>query len=248
MIENPDTTLTELTRRLVERFAPDRIVLFGSRARGDHHPESDYDVMVVLGQSLHSQDAVRDAVQDIGASVDVFVGTRERFERRRSDVGTLEYAADQEGHILYSSAPVLEPRRVRELPSEPSSEPPPSFAEWIARAHRDFTVMEVVLKHAPDVRDAAVFHAHQGVEKMLKAVLVSRHVPPPRSHELTSLCAALPNELRGDARLQEACIGLQRLWPSSRYPDEPVPTDQQVSQAVEWARRARDVVSNLIAL
>jgi HEPN domain-containing protein/predicted nucleotidyltransferase len=244
MIENPDATLAELTRRLVERFAPERIVLFGSRARGDHHAESDYDLMVVLGQPLHSQDAVRDAVQDIGASVDVFVGTRERFERRRSDVGTLEYAADHEGQVLYSRDPVPESRRVRETPSDP----PPSLGEWIARAQRDFTVMDVLLVHAPDVRDAAVFHAHQAVEKTLKAVLVSRHVPPPRTHDLTRLFVELPDELRGDARLEKACHGLQRLWPSSRYPEAPVPTDQEVNQAVEWARRARDVVSSIIAV
>jgi HEPN domain-containing protein/predicted nucleotidyltransferase len=238
MIENPDATLTELTRRLVERFAPERIVLFGSRARGDHHGESDYDLMVVLGQSLHSEDVVWRAVQNLGASVDVFVATLERFEQRRSDVGTLEYVADHEGRIVYSRAPVPEPRRPRKTPNEP----PPSLNEWIARARGDFTAMEILFSHMPRVDDAAVFHAHQGVETMLKAVLVSRHVPPPRTHDLTTLFAALPNELRSDARVEEACIGLQRLWPSSRYPEAPVPTDQQVTQAVEWARRARAAV------
>ena len=42
-----DPVLGALARAIVERFAPERIVLFGSRARGDHHTDSDYDVMVV---------------------------------------------------------------------------------------------------------------------------------------------------------------------------------------------------------
>jgi len=39
MIEIQDATLAELAGALVEPFAPERIILFGSRARGDHHPD-----------------------------------------------------------------------------------------------------------------------------------------------------------------------------------------------------------------
>src|SRR5436305_6746612 len=98
MIETQDAVVAEVTRVLVARFAPERIVLFGSRARGDNHAESDYDLMIVVdGQPPPSEDVVRGAVQDFLTDVDVVVDTCERFERRRTDVGTLEYAADQEG-------------------------------------------------------------------------------------------------------------------------------------------------------
>ena len=43
--------LVELVRRLVETFHPERIYLFGSRARGEGSPHSDYDLMVVVAQS-----------------------------------------------------------------------------------------------------------------------------------------------------------------------------------------------------
>jgi HEPN domain-containing protein/predicted nucleotidyltransferase len=249
MIENQDATLSDLTHALVDRFAPERILLFGSRARGDHHPESDYDVMVVLSQSPqgkpaeHSEDVVRRAAQDIRPNVDVFVDTSEQFERRRTDVGTLEFAADHEGRVLYMRTSASEPRHVRETPLGP----PESLKEWIARAQSDFTAMtELARSGAPGIRDAIVFHAHQGVEKMLKAVLVARHVPPPRTHDLTQLLPRLPIESRDDPRLDEACRGLHALWPNSRYPREAVPTTEQVDQAVGWARRAREIVSAVI--
>jgi HEPN domain-containing protein len=105
-----------------------------------------------------------------------------------------------------------------------------------------------VSTHAPDVRDAAVFHAHQAVEKMLKAVLVSCAVPPPRTHDLTRLISQLPARLRNDARLETACRGLQSLWAGARYPEEPVPTEPQVKQAVEWAQQAREVVRSVVAV
>lgn len=37
----------EVVRRIVAVADPDRIILFGSRARGDHRPDSDVDLLVV---------------------------------------------------------------------------------------------------------------------------------------------------------------------------------------------------------
>lgn len=45
-----DPILDEIVRRLVCEFAPERIYLFGSQARGDAGPDSDYDLMVVVGK------------------------------------------------------------------------------------------------------------------------------------------------------------------------------------------------------
>ena len=43
-----DPVLTEVVRRLVGAYRPDYIYLFGSVARGDAGPDSDYDIMVVV--------------------------------------------------------------------------------------------------------------------------------------------------------------------------------------------------------
>ncbi len=39
----PDALLAEVVRRLIEAYQPERIHLFGSKARGDDGPDSDYD-------------------------------------------------------------------------------------------------------------------------------------------------------------------------------------------------------------
>ena len=43
-----DSPLAEVTRRLAEAFRPEEIYLFGSRVRGEDHPDSDYDLMVIV--------------------------------------------------------------------------------------------------------------------------------------------------------------------------------------------------------
>lgn len=43
-----DPVLAEIVRRLVEAYRPERIYLFGSRARGQVSPDSDYDLLIVV--------------------------------------------------------------------------------------------------------------------------------------------------------------------------------------------------------
>ena len=43
-----DPKLAEVVRRLVKAYAPERIYLFGSVARGENRPDSDYDLMVIV--------------------------------------------------------------------------------------------------------------------------------------------------------------------------------------------------------
>jgi HEPN domain-containing protein len=158
-------------------------------------------------------------------------------------VGTLEYVADREGRILYMRVASPDRRLVRETPNMP----PESLKDWLARAESDFTAMEELARAGrSSVYDAIVVHAHQGVEKLLKAALVAAGTQPPRTHALTDLLPRLPQPPRDNRSLRDACAGLQNLWPASRYPHEPMPTREAVDQAVAWADTARDVLESAI--
>ncbi len=50
-ISADDPMLVEIVRRLVAAYHPERICLFGSKARGEAGPDSDYDLMVVVPDS-----------------------------------------------------------------------------------------------------------------------------------------------------------------------------------------------------
>jgi hypothetical protein len=56
----------------------------------------------------------------------------------------------------------------------------------------------------------------------------------------------LPNELRPIRCFAKAAPPLAALWPSTRYPHEPLPTEEQVEQSVAWARLARAILSAAI--
>ena len=102
-----DHTLDRMVKRLVSRFSPDQIILFGSHARGTARPESDIDLLVVLplsGSKRAKQVEMRVALHDIRVPKDIIVATPEEIARRRNIVGTLIRPALREGKVLYARA------------------------------------------------------------------------------------------------------------------------------------------------
>jgi predicted nucleotidyltransferase len=96
--------IERMTRRLVRRFDPEKIILFGSHARGTPGPNSDVDLLVVLpisGSKRQRQLDIRLALHDIRVPKDIIVSTPEEFAWRRDIVGTMEYPAVREGIVLY---------------------------------------------------------------------------------------------------------------------------------------------------
>jgi predicted nucleotidyltransferase len=100
-----DGQIRKMVNRIVRRFHPERIILFGSRARGTAGPDSDVDLLVVMpveGSKSKTQLEIRRALRGIRAPVDIAISTPEEFEWRREIVGTIEYPAVMEGRLLYA--------------------------------------------------------------------------------------------------------------------------------------------------
>ncbi len=93
-----------LIRRIAERFSPDKIILFGSSARGDGGPESDIDLLVLFPEVIdpHKRAAeLHASLVDFPHPTDIVVSTTFRFERYRNVVNTVYWPASREGKILY---------------------------------------------------------------------------------------------------------------------------------------------------
>lgn len=97
--------IQQMVERLVERFDPDEIILFGSRARGTASPESDVDLLVIAsfqGSKRAKQLEMRLALHDIPVPKDIILVTPEEVSRRRDIVGTIIRPALREGKVLYA--------------------------------------------------------------------------------------------------------------------------------------------------
>lgn len=101
------SVIDRMARRIVRRFRPEKVILFGSHARGDAGPDSDVDLLVVMeveGSKHDAALAVRLLLHDIRVPKDVIVTTPEDFAWRKDIVGTIEYPATHEGRSLYDKS------------------------------------------------------------------------------------------------------------------------------------------------
>jgi predicted nucleotidyltransferase len=99
--------LAEIVRRLIAAYEPERIYLFGSWARGDAGPDSDYDLLVVVPDSSppdrRRSRLAYEVLWGTGIAADVLVWTRERFDSRAHLKSSLPATIIREGKLLYAA-------------------------------------------------------------------------------------------------------------------------------------------------
>jgi predicted nucleotidyltransferase len=102
-----DPKLAEVVRRLVEAYQPEQIYLFGSVARGESGPDSDYDPLVVVpddaSQEQKDSKLAYRTLWGTGAAADVIVWEKTRFQRRARVVCSLPATVLREGKRLYAA-------------------------------------------------------------------------------------------------------------------------------------------------
>ncbi|MBI3799107.1 MAG: nucleotidyltransferase domain-containing protein [Deltaproteobacteria bacterium] len=98
-------TLAQIIRRIVEVAKPEKIILFGSAARGEMGPHSDVDLLVIkaganrldlTGQIYHNLHGVQ-------AAVDIVVVTPEDVERYHNSHALVIAPALKDGKVVYAA-------------------------------------------------------------------------------------------------------------------------------------------------
>lgn len=99
--------IEEATRRLVEAAHPQKLILFGSYARGDFDERSDLDLLVILPQvddAFGEMDRLEQILLPLDLPVDVVVYSVDEVRERGHLRGTFLYHALTEGKTLYDAA------------------------------------------------------------------------------------------------------------------------------------------------
>ena len=96
--------LREIVRRIVAVAQPERIILFGSAARGEMGPHSDVDLLVVKQGEFDQGQLVGDIYMNlhgVGQAVDLIVVTPEQVERYRNTHCLVIAPALRQGKEIY---------------------------------------------------------------------------------------------------------------------------------------------------
>jgi HEPN domain-containing protein len=117
-------------------------------------------------------------------------------------------------------------------------------SEWVSKAEEDLAVAKVLLGSVPVLRNAAVFHIQQALEKYLKAFLLAKGWKLQRVHDLVRLLGDAVVYEPSFARFDSTCARLTEFYFESRYPLFPstVVTDAEVRRILT---EAEDLITEI---
>jgi predicted nucleotidyltransferase len=99
-----DIQLKEIVDRIVANIAPVKIFLFGSRARGDARPDSDYDIAVVYDGEISKHDLKYRLYKlfiHFNSSIDICVLTSDELEKQKHVATTLAREITENGIVVF---------------------------------------------------------------------------------------------------------------------------------------------------
>ena len=99
-----ESIVRRMVERVVERFDPVSVWLFGSMARGDCSRYSDVDLMIIMPEGTDCETVELDIMMELRGSMlpkDVLVNTPDAFRRAVDDLGTIQHTVRKHGVMLY---------------------------------------------------------------------------------------------------------------------------------------------------
>jgi predicted nucleotidyltransferase len=100
-----EKVLEQVVKRIVEAVAPEKIIMFGSAARGEMGPDSDLDLLIVKSDvhRLATAQMIEHSLTGITIPTDIVVATPKDIEVHKNTIGLIYRPALREGKILYAA-------------------------------------------------------------------------------------------------------------------------------------------------
>jgi uncharacterized protein len=230
-----DPTLGEIVQRLAEAYQPERIYLFGSRARGDFRTQSDYDLLVIVPDDAppeRRQDRrAAEALRGLRVPTSVLVDCSSYFEARRHLKASLPGTVLREGKLLYGS-------EGHSAMTDGGAAKSADTKEWLRKVENDLRGADQLVRASPPLLDLTLFHCQQAAEKALKAFLTWHDVSFAKTHDIEDLgeaCMAIDATLSD--RIARASSLTDYAW-KFRYPGGgPLPSLEDTKETIEIARQ-----------
>jgi HEPN domain-containing protein/predicted nucleotidyltransferase len=179
-----DELLREVVRRILAVGSPEKIILFGSRARGDARPDSDLDLLIVedTTEPRHRRSPqYYHALADVFPEKDIVVWTPEEMAEWAQVPGALGTTAVREGRLLFVRSGSS--RRLTTVAAKSNAD---LARGWLSNGDDGVSTIQILLAAGGPPR-MACYHAQQAAEKYLKAFLAAQGQAIPKTHDLRDL-------------------------------------------------------------
>jgi predicted nucleotidyltransferase len=238
-----DELLAEVVRRIRAVGNPIKIVMFGSRARGEARPDSDLDLLIVEESDLprHRRSVpYYCALAALFPSKDIVVWTPNEIHEWSEVSNHFVTVALREGRVLYAR----QPQQFKKGASSVNG-PREHARGWIGKGDSDLKTARLITQGDGPL-DTACFHCQQAAEKYLKALLAAKDEGIPHTHDLAALlnaCCLLYGQLGLE---QHEVAGLTDYAVKVRYDLTFAPDQSELDQAIRTAEVVRTAVLALL--
>ena len=191
--------LKDISRRLIDEYDPEKIILFGSRAEGNDNEGSDIDLAIVKEtekRPMERRIEVETLLADRAVPVDIVVYTPEEMRTLYSQGSPFIEEIVETGRLLYM-------RKVT--------------AAWLKDAEEELESANVLYENGR--YKSACYHSQQSVEKGLKAILLEKGQRPQRTHDIVELHNAVTKTSPDSGLSMEEAVYLSSVY-KGRYPTE----------------------------
>ena len=182
----PDWTALEVARAVQSEMTEDTVILFGSRARGDHRPNSDVDLLIIsdAGAVVATGRATRAAREHFRDNpprlrVDVVTMSLERFNYCRRAKNHVAAQAIRDGVVMSDENLNLSSPGADGYPDSW-----PDVKERLQAVYRHMGVFGREIDHPDGIQEMYGFHAQQAVENAIKAWLSAAGLEYRAVHDL----------------------------------------------------------------
>ena len=105
-MESQPQVIEDLVQKIVKAVKPQRIILFGSSARGEFGSAGDIDLLIIMPEGTHRRRTAQKLyrqIRGIQAPFDILVATTRDIERHKDNIGLIYHTILEEGKELYAS-------------------------------------------------------------------------------------------------------------------------------------------------
>lgn len=199
----PREQAREIIRQIIEKHAPDKVLLFGSRAKGALRKGSDIDLCIVK-----DTEDVRGFKRDVQLSldtdipVDLVVYTPAAWAELTRDSSSFAYQIHARG-----AAAVVDSTR---------------YLDWLRMAKNDLEAARILFEHGAD-NALVCFHCQQAIEKYLKGYILKHTQQIVEGHSLVRLCKTAGQSNPGFGNHLKDLSLVNEYYIETRYPaDQPL--------------------------
>jgi len=99
-------SLHSIVKKIVGAVNPIKIILFGSKSRGNENQESDYDILVIMPEGTYRRNTSKllyKKIADTGLPVDIIVATPNDIVKHKNNIGLIYRSILVEGKELYAA-------------------------------------------------------------------------------------------------------------------------------------------------